>query len=294
MPFSLTCSCGKSYNLKDEFAGQTMKCPDCGSNIKSDLPANKNSLSINAFNRNKFLLRQKHFAISEKYYVCDEQNNNILYIERPAHLFNNLCSIFGGILSGIITGAALGSIVSMMQNSGMQGAFILLTVIASLVVMLYVGIIIYKKRHVSIYQNDTKTTKLLEILQDKKFQFFKATYTINDERGQCIARLTKNHLYNFFRKRWYCRRPDNFLLCIIKEDSIVLSLLRRLFGPFFGLLRTNFIFLNPSDESVLGEFNRNFTIFDRYVLDMNADRNNVIDRRIALSIGVMLDTGEKR
>ena len=62
--------------------------------------------------------------------------------------------------------------------------------------------------------------------------------------------------------------------------------------PILSFLRTNFIFLR--NEQVIGEFNRKFTILDRYVLDMSADTQRTIDRRIAVAISVMLDTGERR
>jgi len=88
--------------------------------------------------------------------------------------------------------------------------------------------------------------------------------------------------------------PGGSLAYLAKEDSIILSLLRRLLGPFFGLLRTNFIILQPGSETVVGEFKRKFTILDRYVLDMTPDRQRLVDRRIALALGVMLDTGERR
>ena len=84
------------------------------------------------------------------------------------------------------------------------------------------------------------------------------------------------------------------MLCVAKEDSFILSLLRRLIGPFFGLLRTNFVILAPDEGQVLGEFNRKFTILDRYSLNMSGDANRTLDRRIALALGVMLDTGERR
>jgi len=45
---------------------------------------------------------------------------------------------------------------------------------------------------------------------------------------------------------------------------------------------------------VIGEFKRKFTILDRYVLDMSGDPQRLMDRRVALALGVMLDTGERR
>ena len=77
------------------------------------------------------------------------------------------------------------------------------------------------------------------------------------------------------------------------EDSIVLSLLRRVLGPLFGVLRTNFVIQRPRGD-VIGEFNRKFTLRDRYVLDMTADAEHTLDRRIAFALGVMLDSGERR
>jgi uncharacterized protein YxjI len=87
---------------------------------------------------------------------------------------------------------------------------------------------------------------------------------------------------------------DRRLLFLAKEDSIILSLLRRFLGPMFGLLRTNFVFIPAGTEDVIGEFKRKFTILDRYVLDMSADQQRLMDRRIAVALGVMLDTGERR
>jgi len=157
-----------------------------------------------------------------------------------------------------------------------------------------VGIALSVKRHVSFYRDESKRDRLLEIKQDKKFQPIMATYTVRDARGRPIARFGKNILFNLIRKRWYVWAPNGELQFLAKEDSVILSLLRRLIGPLFGLLRTNFIFLPAGSEDVIGEFKRKFTILDRYVLDMSADTQQLMDRRIALALGVMLDTGERR
>jgi len=117
---------------------------------------------------------------------------------------------------------------------------------------------------------------------------------MNDSEGNCLARFRKKFLYNIIRKRWYCFDPEGSLLCIAKEESIILSLLRRILGNFFGLLRVNFIILRGNSDNIIGEFNRKFTLLDRYVLDMTNDSGNDIDRRIAIALGVLLDTGERR
>src|SRR5262249_57026373 len=97
-------------------------------------------------------------------------------------------------------------------------------------------------------------------------------YAVPDPKEGVLGRLRKNYLYNLFRKRWQAFRPDGSLWTVAMEDSLILSLLRRLFGPMLGLLRTNFVMVHPETGAVLGEFNRKFTLFDRYVLDLSADR----------------------
>jgi hypothetical protein len=115
--------------------------------------------------------------------------------------------------------------------------------------------------------------------------------------GTPLGRMKKNYLYNIFRKKWSVVDPEAKPILIAREDSLILSLLRRFLGPLFGLLRTNFVLLTPGpdgQEQIRGEFNRKLTIFDRYVLDVTRDRPRTIDRRLAVALGVLLDTGEHR
>ena len=136
------------------------------------------------------------------------------------------------------------------------------------------------------------------MLQDQKFQFVVATYTVLDPEGECLGRMKKNYLYNFFRKRWDVRDAEDARATADRPRGFAaLSLLARVLGSFMGFLRTNFILVVPRGgdvEATRGEFNRNFTIFDRYVLDLTRDRPRMIDRRLAVALGVLLDTGEHR
>jgi uncharacterized protein YxjI len=168
----------------------------------------------------------------------------------------------------------------------------LVMVVGYIPVALAAFLIFEPKRHVTFYRDEHKNEVLLEVEQDKQFQFLEATFTVRDPQGRVLAKLRKNNLFDFLRKRWYCDDLAGRRLCIIKEDSILLSLLRRVLGPLFGILRTNFVFVRG--ERVIGEFNRKMTLLDQYVLDLTADSGHTLDRRIALAAGVMLDTGERR
>ena len=297
MAVRVTCGCGTSYELKDEFAGRLVKCPQCGreNRVPGVVPVGAVKPQADpVFDRDIFLLRQQLLRISEKYDVADEQGKKIVFVERPAHLLRNIGAILAGLVAGAVVGVVFGTLSDRAKGTAYEGVLAALAVIGFLVVLFAVGIALSAKRHVTFYRDETKRDPLLEVLQDRKWQPITATYTVRDRAGRTMALLWKNYLYNIVRKRWYVKAPDGTTLYVAKEDSIILSLLRRFLGPLFGLLRTNFIIVRNGSEDVVGEFNRKFTLLDRYVLDLKADRARELDRRVALALGVMLDTGERR
>jgi uncharacterized protein YxjI len=298
MAITVRSACGREFPLKDELAGKLVKCPECGEELRvpggAAAPAAGPADLDPVFMRRKFLLRQKLMAISEKYAVWDEGGQEILFVERPAMVFRSLLAALAAILAFAATAAVFGGIGAAMPEGGAQAVFFVLAFLGGVFAAVVAAVACSPKRHVFFYRDNTKRELLLQVEQDRKFMPINATYTIKDAAGTILARLRKNYLYNIFRKRWYCTDPGGRLLSVIKEDSLILALLRRFLGPFFGLLRTNFVLLKGDSEDVIGEFNRKFTLLDRYVLDLSADEGDHLDRRVALAIGVMLDTGERR
>ena len=169
--------------------------------------------------------------------------------------------------------------------------------VGALIAAIVLMIKLTPKRHIYFYTDESKTDLLLQVLHDQTVALITATYTLLSPEGELLARIRKNYLYNLFRKRWDVFGPQGETIVIAREDSLILSLLRRFLGTFFGILRTNYILLTPGrdgEERLRGEFNRKFTLFDRYVLDLTRDRPPTIDRRAAVALGVLLDTGEHR
>jgi uncharacterized protein YxjI len=247
------------------------------------------------FDRDKFLLRQKHFSISQKYYVNDEAGQPILFVQRPTYLMRQFLAmgvVFVAFVVWWIGIALLTAALGAQEDSPLSASIVLFGFLGMFPVLILVGAAVSPKRHVTFYRDDSMKEKLLEVLQDSKFQIVFATYTVRDPAGRTLATFRKNFLFDVFRKKWDCNSPSGQLLFRAREDSVILSLLRRLLGPFFGLLRTNFVF--ERGDNIIGEFNRKFTILDHYVLDMSRDSRRAVDRRVALALGVMLDTGERR
>lgn len=305
MPINVDCStCGASFNLKDEFAGRKVRCPHCQTVLQVDeLDGDEVEITPRAwddlhpaFQRDKFLLRQKAISISEKYMVWDEEGAELLFVERPAHTLRALGAIFATLfvtIIAIIVGVLIA--VKVLEANQQIGAILaIVEAIGIIVLFIAMLVVLMPKRHITFYSDKTKSEKLLEVLQDDKFVVLNAWYTVRDVDGLVLGRFRKNYLYDIFRKHWHGYTPEGELHVVAMEDSLVLSLLRRLLGPLFGILRTNFVIAKPGGHPVLGEFNRKFTLLDRYVLDMSLDRAMELDRRLAIALGVLLDTGERR
>src|SRR3989454_5381570 len=233
------CKCGTSYELKEEFAGRLVKCPQCGreTRVPGVVPAAAVKPQADpVFDRDVFLLRQQLLRISEKYDVADEQGKKIVFVERPAHLLRSRGGLLAALAAAAVVGVGLGILSDMAKGTAFEGVLAALAVIGALVALIAVGVGLSAKRHVTFYRDQTKRDKLLDVLQDRKWQPITATYTVRDRSGRTMALLSKNYLYNIVRKRWYVKAPDGTTLYVAKEDSIILSLLRRFLGPLFGLV----------------------------------------------------------
>jgi uncharacterized protein YxjI len=290
MPITLSCApCGTAFNVKDEHAGGRFQCPKCKGELKAPAAAGAAARPPQeghaAFDRDKFLLRQKVFSISEKYSLSDENETPILWVERPARLLRGLAAIGSGLAVAFVlvyAGIAIGGAA--------MAVLIPLGLIGGLVVALWMN----PKRHVTFYSDEAMTVPVLKAFQDQRFVLLTATYSVTTGEDAPLAKLEKNHIHNILRKKWVVYRPDGAIWAVAREDSILLALLRRFLGTFYGLLRTNFIICRGDSEDVIGEFNRKLAIRDHYALDMSADGGRHLDRRVAAALGVLLDTGESR
>jgi hypothetical protein len=293
----VACACGEIYELRPEYAGRLLQCPVCGRHLRAGhgaaaVPA-ANGFD-RSFDRDLFLLNQRAISIKSKYEVFDRSGRPLLYVERPTFLIHTLLAYLGAALATWIFIASFARAVH--AGGEVLGGLLTLTAFYAAVPVVFIVVFMSLRplRHTTFYRDASRAERLLEIRQDQRVALWNRTYTVRRPDGQPLARLRKNYLDNVLRKRWSVQTPDGTPLCLAVEDSIILSLLRRVIGDLFGLLRTNFLIVRGPDGEVLGEFNRKFTLFDRYVLDLTADSDRSIDRRIALALGVMLDTGENR
>jgi hypothetical protein len=291
---TLACPCGEIYELRPEYAGRLLECPNCGRHLRAGrspaLPRPVVPGADAAFDRDVFLLRERVFTINAKYEVWAEDGTPILYVERPTYPVRTIVAY---LLGAIAASTVVGWTARDVPNEVIDTLLTFLGYGAALTAFVVVSMSARPRRHVTVFRDDSRREVVLRVLQDQRVALVVRTYTVTMADGTVLACLRKNYLHNIIRKRWSIESPAGPVLGVAVEESIVLSLLRRVLGSFFGLLRTNFIFEGPSGEE-LGEFSRTFTILDRYVLRLAEDPDRTLDRRVALATGIMLDTGERR
>lgn len=291
----LACPCGEVWELKPEYAGVLLECPVCGRNLRAPRPGARPLPSPDvdpAFDRDVFLLNQRAFTITSQYEVWGDDGKALAYVERPTYPVRTAIAW----LAGIFAAASVASwTVRLLEDraEALGGIFGLALVGVTVATFAVVMMSVRPLRHVTIYRDSSRREPLLRVVQEQRVAVLTRTYRVVTVTDEPLARFRKVYVHNLVRKRWYVEDRAGAVDALAIEDSIVLSLLRRVLGTFFGLLRTNFL-IQAADGAVLGEFNRKFTLFDRYVLDLRSDVERRLDRRIAVALGIMLDTGERR
>lgn len=248
-----------------------------------------------AFDRMRFLLKQKVLTIHAKYEVADENGQAILYVERPAHFWRNALAMLLGVVAGLALVAGIFLVMIWLwphaaPTWGVVLGFTLMGV-ALVVVPFVVFARVGRARDVLFYRDPSRTELLLAIRQDRTAALLEHTYTVVEPSGQVLAHLKKNIFSTLYRTRWVCDAPDGRRLVVAIEDSLLRALVRRY---VIRVTPMNFVFWVGETDQIVGRFNRKFTLLDRYVLDLTEDPAALVDRRIALALGVVLDTGERR
>jgi hypothetical protein len=313
MPFQTSCVCGAVHTFDDHFDGQLTKCATCRSTFVArvrrttgDQDASSAKRPTDPFDRDRFLLKQKILTVHETYEIADEDGQVILSAHRPARWPERIkANIIAGFMFCVVFFAFmfLGEYLHDGRNRSntLYAVVIMIGGVMGCLTAVCFQVYYTPLRATYIYLGSGQAQKVLDIPQLTRFAVFSVTYCVRDLNRNVLAVIERNYLRDLFRGYWVVRSPDRLrVICIIEEDAVLLAILRRL---LVGWLRyvdvpwvgpwTNFVIRSGAGE-VLGTFNRKLTLFDRYPLDLSDDPKRMLDRRVAVAIGVLLDTGEGR
>ncbi len=146
------------------------------------------------------------------------------------------------------------------------------------------------KTHLHVFAGaDDKAPKVLHIEDLAIFDTFGHFRVIDTQRNEVVGELKRNWLKSWLILReWAILDPNGNKIGVVRADSIWKSITRRFFFPW----RLSFDIL--IGEQLVGKHIRKWGLRDHYILDLSMDTNNLLDRRLAIAIAIILDSAESR
>jgi hypothetical protein len=153
------------------------------------------------------------------------------------------------------------------------------------------------KEHIRFFSDESETQELFHIQAQSWLDTGSARYDVVDAQEGKIGLL--HHVFgkSLLRTTWNVSNALDQEVAIAQERSQVTAILRRVidFAPDVGgLIPIPYNFDILANGSVIGTMNRKFQLRDRYVLDLSADTDKVLDRRLAIALAIGLDTLQNR
>jgi hypothetical protein len=153
------------------------------------------------------------------------------------------------------------------------------------------------KEHIRFFSDESETQELFHIQAQSWLDTGSARYDVVDAQEGKIGLLHHAFGKSLLRTTWNVSNALDQEVAIAQERSQVTAILRRVidFAPDVGgLIPIPYNFDILANGSVIGTMNRKFQLRDRYVLDLSADTDKVLDRRLAIALAIGLDTLQNR
>ena len=155
------------------------------------------------------------------------------------------------------------------------------------------------KEDLRAFTHDAKTAEVFRIKARQVFDP-RARYDVTDPDGRRIGQLAKVFGRSLLRSTWELFDANGRKVGWAQERSVPVALWRRFVDliPFAGELLSwipvRYHFDYHAGERRVGSFERRFGLRDRYLLDLSADSERTIDRRLAIALAVGLDALQAR
>lgn len=156
------------------------------------------------------------------------------------------------------------------------------------------------KEDIRFYTDESRTEELLRIKARQRFDP-SAKYDVTDSAGNVIGGIQKVFGASLLRSTYKLFGSSGAQVATVMEESQAVALVRRAVGfiPYLddvaNWLPIPYNFVYERDGRILGTHRRRLMkIRDFYDIDLSADTEHSIDRRLALAISVGLDALQAR
>ncbi len=151
------------------------------------------------------------------------------------------------------------------------------------------------KEDIRFFAEEDEREELFRIKARQVFELG-GRYDVTTPEGERIGTLEKAFGKSLLRSTWRVLAGDEQELAVVQERSLPVALLRRVIDvvPYGELIPIVFHFTITSNGRDVGELTRRWGIRDRYDLDLSADAERRIDRRLAVALAIALDALQSR
>jgi uncharacterized protein YxjI len=158
------------------------------------------------------------------------------------------------------------------------------------------------KEDIRFYTDDSKQVELMRLKARQRFDP-RARYDVTDDHGGKIGEIQKVFGESLLRSTYRIYDASGAEMASARERSVFIALVRRLVGfiPYVGdyadWLPIPYHFDFVREDEILGSHERRTGLFkfrDTYDIDVSADRERVLDRRLVLAIAVGMDALQAR
>lgn len=153
------------------------------------------------------------------------------------------------------------------------------------------------REEIRFFADEAQTVPLLRLKARKVFEFRGRT-EVQLPDGQVIGQLQKVFGASLLRSAWQILDVRGKVVATARERSMVIAILRRAWDliPFVEYIpvRPPFHFDLFVGDRKVGRYTRLLALRDRYLMDLTADTEHVIDRRVAMAFCIALDALQDR
>jgi uncharacterized protein YxjI len=153
------------------------------------------------------------------------------------------------------------------------------------------------KERVNFFADEAETQELFHVQARTWLDTGGSRYDVVDVHDGTIGTLHHVLGKSLLRTTWTVANAAGEEIAIARERSQAMAIARRAidFVPDVGgLIPIPYNFDILAGGEVVGTMNRKFQLRDRYVLDLTADPDKALDRRLAIALAVGLDTLQNR
>ncbi len=151
------------------------------------------------------------------------------------------------------------------------------------------------KEDLRFFADDSESEELFR-LKARRVVEIGGRYDVTEATGERIGVLEKRFKQSLIRSTWSILDAAEDQVAWAREKSAAIAIVRRIKDliPYGEVIPVPYHFTFLRGEREIGELSRVLGLRDKYILDLSADAERALDRRLSIALSVGLDAFQAR